>query len=38
MNEVYAKYLGDKPPARTTIAAAGLPRGVRVEIDVIAAY
>ena len=38
MNEVYAKYLGTKPPARTTIAAAGLPRGVRVEIDVIAAY
>lgn len=38
MNEVYARYLGTKPPARTTIAAAGLPRGVRVEIDVIAAY
>jgi 2-iminobutanoate/2-iminopropanoate deaminase len=38
MNEVYAKYLGTKPPARTTIAAAGLPRGVKVEIDVIAAY
>jgi 2-iminobutanoate/2-iminopropanoate deaminase len=38
MNEVYAKYLGAKPPARTTIQAAGLPRGVKVEIDVIAAY
>lgn len=38
MNEVYEKYLGTKPPARTTIAAAGLPRGVKVEIDVIAAY
>jgi 2-iminobutanoate/2-iminopropanoate deaminase len=38
MNEVYGRYLGAKPPARTTIAAAGLPRGVRVEIDVIAAY
>jgi 2-iminobutanoate/2-iminopropanoate deaminase len=38
MNDVYARYLGAKPPARTTIAAAGLPRGVRVEIDVIAAY
>jgi 2-iminobutanoate/2-iminopropanoate deaminase len=38
MNEVYAKYLGAKPPARTTIAAAGLPRACRVEIDVIAAY
>lgn len=38
MNEVYARYLGAKPPARTTIQAAGLPRQVRVEIDVIAAY
>ena len=38
MNEVYARHLGAKPPARTTIAAAGLPRGVRVEIDVVAAY
>jgi len=38
MNEVYARFLGQKPPARTTIQAAALPRGVRVEIDVIAAY
>ena len=38
MNEVYGRHLGVRPPARTTIAAAGLPRGVRVEIDVIAAY
>ena len=38
MNEVYGRYLGGKPPARTTLAAAGLPRGVKVEIDLIAAY
>jgi 2-iminobutanoate/2-iminopropanoate deaminase len=38
MNEVYARFLGKHPPARSTIQAAGLPRGVRVEIDVIAAY
>lgn len=38
MNEVYGRFLGQKPPARTTIQAAGLPRGVRVEIDVIAAF
>ena len=38
MNEVYGKYLGAKPPARTTIQAGGLPRNVRVEIDVVAAY
>ena len=38
MNEVYARYLGKEPPARSTIQAAGLPRGVKIEIDVIAAY
>ena len=36
MNEIYAKYFGDHKPARSTVAVAGLPRGVRVEIDVIA--
>ena len=38
MNEVYARYLGKEPPARSTIQAAGLPRGVKVEIDVVAAF
>jgi len=38
MNEVYAKFLGKEPPARSTIQAAGLPRGARIEIDVIAAF
>jgi len=38
MNEVYARYLGQEPPARTTIAAAGLPKGVAVEIDAIAGF
>ena len=38
MNEVYGRFLGQKPPARTTIQADGLPRGVRVEIDVTAAF
>lgn len=36
MNEAYAKHFGAHKPARTTIQAAGLPRGVRVEIDAIA--
>ena len=36
MNEVYSRHLGESLPARTTIAAAGLPRGARVEIDVVA--
>jgi 2-iminobutanoate/2-iminopropanoate deaminase len=38
MNEVYARFLGQRAPARTTIQAAALPMGVRVEIDVVAAY
>ena len=37
MNEIYATYFnGEIPPARTTIQAANLPKGVDVEIDVIA--
>lgn len=36
MNEVYAAAFGSHKPARSTVAVAGLPRGVRVEIDVIA--
>ena len=36
MNEVYGEAFGPTPPARTTIAAAGLPKGARVEIDCVA--
>lgn len=36
MNEVYAQAFGEHKPARSTVAVAGLPRGVRVEIDVVA--
>jgi 2-iminobutanoate/2-iminopropanoate deaminase len=36
MNEVYATAFGSHKPARSTVAVAALPRGVRVEIDVIA--
>jgi len=36
MNEVYARYFGANPPARSTVEAARLPRDVRVEIDLIA--
>jgi 2-iminobutanoate/2-iminopropanoate deaminase len=37
MNAVYARHFGDHRPARSTVAAAALPKGARVEIDVIAA-
>ena len=36
MNEVYGRHFSSSPPARTTIAAAGLPREARVEIEVVA--
>jgi 2-iminobutanoate/2-iminopropanoate deaminase len=36
MNEVYGRYFKHEPPARATVAVAGLPRDVLVEIDVIA--
>ena len=35
-NAIYTTYFPDEPPARATVAVAGLPRGVRVEIDAIA--
>ena len=37
VNEVYAKAMGDARPARSTVQVSGLPRGVRVEIDLVAA-
>jgi 2-iminobutanoate/2-iminopropanoate deaminase len=36
MNEVYAAYFAVNPPARSTVAVAGLPLGVLVEIDAVA--
>jgi 2-iminobutanoate/2-iminopropanoate deaminase len=38
MNDVYTRYLGKALPARSTVQVAGLPRGVKVEIDAIAAF
>ncbi len=37
MNEVYAKHVGDQPPARATVEVAKLPSGALVEIEAIAA-
>lgn len=37
VNEVYARALGAARPARSTVQVAGLPRGVLVEIDAVAA-
>ncbi len=36
MNEVYARHVGDGPPARATVEVAALPSGALVEIEAIA--
>jgi 2-iminobutanoate/2-iminopropanoate deaminase len=36
MNEVYARYVGASPPARSTVEVAALPSGAKVEIEAIA--
>ena len=36
MNEVYARHVGDAPPARATIEVAALPSGALVEIEAVA--
>jgi len=37
VNEVYASFFAEDPPARVTVGVAGLPRGAYVEIDAIVA-
>jgi 2-iminobutanoate/2-iminopropanoate deaminase len=37
MNEVYARYVGDQPPARATVGISQLPSGAKVEIEAVAA-
>jgi len=36
VNEIYGSYFDTEPPARSTVQAAALPKGVRVEIECIA--
>ena len=36
VNEVYGRYVGDKPPARATVQVSALPAGAKVEIAVVA--
>ena len=37
VNEIYARVMGQARPARSTVQVSGLPRGVRVEIDLVVA-
>ena len=36
MNEIYASYFKDQPPARSTVQVSALPKGAQVEIEVVA--
>ena len=36
MNEVYASYFKDQPPARSTVQVSALPKGAQVEIELVA--
>ncbi|MBI5946271.1 MAG: RidA family protein [Chloroflexi bacterium] len=36
MNSIYAESFGENPPARSTVAVAGLPKGGLVEIEAVA--
>ena len=36
LNELYAEAMGDHRPARSTVEVSGLPKGVLVEIDLVA--
>jgi 2-iminobutanoate/2-iminopropanoate deaminase len=36
MNDVYARHVGEAPPARSTVEVAALPSGAKVEIEAVA--
>ncbi len=38
VNGIYARFMADPPPARSTVAVAALPKGGRVEIEVVARH
>lgn len=36
VNTIYGKYFAENPPARSTVEVKGLPRGAKVEIEIVA--
>jgi len=36
VNEIYGSYFKQQPPARSTVQVSALPKGAKVEIEVIA--
>jgi len=37
VNEIYGRHFPENPPARSTVGVSALPRGVQVEVEVVAA-
>jgi len=38
VNAVYARHFSKEPPARSTVQVSALPKGARIEIEVVAAF
>ena len=38
VNDVYSEFFPHRPPARSTVAVAALPKGARFEIEAVAAW
>jgi 2-iminobutanoate/2-iminopropanoate deaminase len=36
VNEIYGSYFNNQPPARSTVQVSALPKGAKIEIEVIA--
>jgi 2-iminobutanoate/2-iminopropanoate deaminase len=36
VNAIYGRYVGDPPPARSTVGVAALPKGAHIEIEAVA--
>ena len=36
VNGIYGRFVGDPPPARSTVGVSALPKGARVEIELVA--
>jgi 2-iminobutanoate/2-iminopropanoate deaminase len=36
VNAIYGRFVGDPPPARSTVGVAALPKGARVEVELVA--
>ncbi len=36
VNAIYGRFVGDPPPARSTVGVVALPKGARVEIELVA--